>query len=78
METEVSYANVERVPVGEFDNRSTCQKLLPHVESILSYEPTDEGSLREWAGVLTNAARYMWMKGSYKATEDTVVKSNKA
>jgi tetratricopeptide (TPR) repeat protein len=65
-------------PVGEFENWPKCQKLFPHVEPLFSHEPADEGLLREWAGVLTNAAWYMWMKGSYQAAEDTVLKAIKA
>jgi len=34
-------------PVGEFENWPKCQKLLPHVEPLFSYEPADEGLLRE-------------------------------
>ena len=82
-----SFSNIERwrqkflmlmsreFPVGEFENWPKCQKLLPHVESIFSYEPANKGSLKEWARVLTNVAWYMWMKGSYKAAEDIVVKA---
>jgi len=62
-------------PVGRFENWPKCQKLLPHIESIFSYKPADEGSLKEWARVLTNIAWYMWMKGSYKAAKDTIVKA---
>jgi tetratricopeptide (TPR) repeat protein len=62
-------------PVGEFENWPKCQQLLPHVEPLFSYEPADEGLLREWARLLTNAAWYMSMKGSYKAAEDTIVKA---
>jgi tetratricopeptide (TPR) repeat protein len=62
-------------PVGEFENWPKCQKLLPHVESIFSYELANEGSLKEWAQVLTNVAWYMCMKGSYKAAKDMVVKA---
>jgi tetratricopeptide (TPR) repeat protein len=65
-------------PVGEFENWPKCQKLLPHVEPLFSYEPADKGLPREWARVLTNAAWYMWMKGSYQAAEDTVLKAIKA
>jgi tetratricopeptide (TPR) repeat protein len=62
-------------PTGNFETWPKCQQLLPHVEPLLSYEPADEGPLREWARLLTNVAWYMCMMGSYRAAEDMVLKA---
>jgi hypothetical protein len=53
-------------PDGRFENRTKCQKLLPHVESILEGELADEESLGNWGQLLSNATWYTWTKGSYK------------
>jgi tetratricopeptide (TPR) repeat protein len=62
-------------PSGKFENWAKCQQLLPHVEPIFESEPADEESQREWAQVLTNAAWYVLMKGSYKAAHDVIEKA---
>ncbi|KAH0562120.1 hypothetical protein GP486_003180 [Trichoglossum hirsutum] len=62
-------------PSGIFENWSKCQQLLPHVEPLFGTGPIDDGLVDEWAGMLTKVAWYMWMKGSYKVAEDTVVKA---
>jgi hypothetical protein len=62
-------------PAGQFKNWAKCQQLLPHVEPIFESEPADGELQREWAQVLTNAAWYMGMKGSYKAAHDVAAKA---
>jgi tetratricopeptide (TPR) repeat protein len=62
-------------PNGEFENWPKCQQLLPHAEPLLIYKTADEELLKQWAGMLHNMAWYMWMKGSYRMAEDTVVKA---
>jgi tetratricopeptide (TPR) repeat protein len=62
-------------PTGEFESWAKCQRLLPHVEPMFESEPADEESQRNWAEVLTNAAWYMSMKGSYKAAHDVIAKA---
>ena len=56
-------------PSGVFENWPTCQKLLPHTESILKEVPSKEG-LEDWTDLVTNVAWYMWKKGSYKTAEE--------
>jgi hypothetical protein len=52
------------------DLTPTCQALLTHIESIVKEEPMDEKDLKIWAYLLTNAAEYLYMIGSYKAAEE--------
>jgi tetratricopeptide (TPR) repeat protein len=56
-------------PTGDFENWAKCQQLLPHIESLYDYEPDGNECTAEWAHILTNAAWYMWMKGSYKIAQ---------
>ena len=51
-------------PIGEYENWTYCQALFPHVKSAVTQRPKAEGSLREWASLLHNAAWYAWRKGS--------------
>jgi tetratricopeptide (TPR) repeat protein len=53
-------------PVGNFENWTKCQTLLPHVESVSRREPADHGSLGDWAHMLHNAAWYKLTRGSYQ------------
>ncbi|KAF2181718.1 hypothetical protein K469DRAFT_256016 [Zopfia rhizophila CBS 207.26] len=62
-------------PAGRFENWTKCQTLLPHIESVLQCEPPDKDLLREWTEVVSNAAWYMWTKGSYKAAESMAMKA---
>ncbi|KAI4208785.1 MAG: hypothetical protein LQ351_008185, partial [Letrouitia transgressa] len=51
-------------PTGEHENWIYCQALFPHVKSAVIQRPRRDGSLREWAALLYNAAWYAWRKGS--------------
>ena len=51
-------------PIGEYENWTYCQTLFPHAKSAITQRPKAEGSLREWASLLYNAAWYAWAKGS--------------
>ena len=51
-------------PTGEYKNWTYCQALFPHAKSAVTQRPKVEGSLREWASLLYNAAWYMWTIGS--------------
>ncbi|KAF2190151.1 TPR-like protein [Zopfia rhizophila CBS 207.26] len=62
-------------PTGQFENWAKCQQLLPHIESLYNSEPATDESLKEWAQILTNAAWYMWMKGSYKTAQNIATKA---
>ena len=41
----------EALPVGKYENWTTCQKLFPHAEMVLSYEPTNDEYLKQWASI---------------------------
>ena len=56
-----------KFPTGEYGNWTCCQALFPHVKSAVTQQPKGDGSLREWASLLHNAAWYAWSKG--RATE---------
>ena len=62
-------------PTGRFENWAKCQQLLPHIESLYDSKPATNKSIDEWAEILTNAAWYMWMKGSYKIAQNIVTKA---
>jgi tetratricopeptide (TPR) repeat protein len=62
-------------PTGGFENWGVCQQLFAHAEVVRAQEPTDEDSLREWSGILTNAAWYAQAKGMYGVAEKTVKKA---
>ena len=51
-------------PTGEYENWTYCHALFPHAKSAITQRPKAEGSLREWASLLYNAAWYAWSKGS--------------
>ena len=57
-------------PNGEYENWSYCRALFPHAKSAITQRPEAEGSLREWASLLYNAARYAWRKGSITEAVD--------
>ena len=59
-------------PTGNFENWGVCQRLFAHAEVVGAQEPTDEDSLCEWSGILTNAAWYAWAKGMYGVAEKTI------
>jgi tetratricopeptide (TPR) repeat protein len=57
-------------PDPEFENWAKCQQLLPHVELLYKSEPSNDQSMREWAKVLDNAARYIrTAQGKYDDAE---------
>ncbi len=51
-------------PTGEHENWTYCQALFPHAKSAVTQRPKGDGSLREWASLIYNAAWYAWRKGS--------------
>ncbi|KAL9024571.1 MAG: hypothetical protein Q9196_006422, partial [Gyalolechia fulgens] len=51
-------------PTGEYENWTYCQALFPHAKSAATQQPSGDGSLREWASLLHNAAWYALEKGS--------------
>ena len=60
---------VDAFPPGTYENWGRCQMLFPHVELVLEYRPTDEGFLRQWVAVLSNAASYAAEQGRYNDAE---------
>ncbi|KAL8944298.1 MAG: hypothetical protein Q9211_000638 [Gyalolechia sp. 1 TL-2023] len=51
-------------PTGKYENWTYCQALFPHAKSAATQEPSGDGSLKEWASLLYNAAWYAYEKGS--------------
>ncbi|KAF2188819.1 hypothetical protein K469DRAFT_702535 [Zopfia rhizophila CBS 207.26] len=68
----------QEFPTGQFENWAKCQRLLPHIASLYDVEPTTDDCLKDWAQILSNAAWYMWMMGSYKAAQDVATKALRA
>jgi hypothetical protein len=54
----------QELPSGEYENWAKCQQLLPHVEPLFDADPTSKEALKPLTQVLTNAAWYLWLKGS--------------
>ncbi|KAF2195361.1 hypothetical protein K469DRAFT_545893, partial [Zopfia rhizophila CBS 207.26] len=65
----------QEFPSGEYENWAKCQQLLPHAEPLYDTEPASEQLLKAWAQVLTNAAWYLWMKGSYQTAQAVATKA---
>ncbi len=59
----------EKFPVGQYENWTKCQKLFPHVEKALEYQPANQNYLQRWASILLNAAWYADEKGNYSIAE---------
>ncbi|KAF2818103.1 hypothetical protein CC86DRAFT_414212 [Ophiobolus disseminans] len=59
----------QELPSGEHQNWARCQQLLPHVEPLFNSKPTTEETLKAWAQVLTNAAQYLWLQGSFDSAQ---------
>ena len=57
-------------PTGNFENWGICQRLFPHAEVILAYQPKNHGYIEQWTTVLDNAAWYAGGKGSYIVAEE--------
>ncbi|RYP47712.1 hypothetical protein DL768_006248 [Monosporascus sp. mg162] len=62
-------------PTGQFETWAKCQQLLPHVESLYDTELTTDEFLKEWAQIVTNAAWYVQMKGSYMIAQEIATKA---
>ena len=60
----------EEFPVGKYENWAICQKLFPHVEKTLEYQPENQNYLARWASILFNAAWYADDKGNYDIAEN--------
>lgn len=59
-------------PTGEYESWSTCQALLPHIQSIVEKKPRQDSISRKWTTVLANAAQYTWKQGLLVQAESLV------
>jgi tetratricopeptide (TPR) repeat protein len=64
-------------PTGAPENWSKCQALFPHAQSVVGQKPVARSSLREWAGILHNAAWYIGAKGNYIEAESLSQKATR-
>ncbi|KAI1435893.1 hypothetical protein GGR50DRAFT_268511 [Xylaria sp. CBS 124048] len=60
-------------PTGDFRNQAVCQKLFPHVKTVIGYHPVDKDTLRDLALLLYNGSWYALEQGIY-ATAETMAK----
>jgi tetratricopeptide (TPR) repeat protein len=65
----------QELPSGVYENQAKCQQLLPHVEPLFSTQPANKEALEAWAQVLTNAAWYLWRRGSYSVAQHIAAKA---
>ena len=56
-------------PSGAFENWDTCQKLFPHAEKAVEYQPKEEELQKEWALLLYNSSWYAREQGKYTTSE---------
>ncbi|KAF7551854.1 hypothetical protein G7Z17_g4689 [Cylindrodendrum hubeiense] len=56
-------------PDGEFETWEQCQTLLPHFQSLLKEEPTQESDRLIWSELLTRMSRYMRIRGDFYKAE---------
>jgi tetratricopeptide (TPR) repeat protein len=57
-------------PIGRHENWTTCRRLFPHAETVLTYRPANDDYLAQWASILFNAAWYADDKGNYNTAEE--------
>ncbi|KAH8724692.1 putative kinesin [Phaeosphaeriaceae sp. PMI808] len=65
-------------PTGQYENWDTCRSLFPHAIAALTKRPRDEGSRKEWAELMYNAAWYAWQRGDIHEAENLAIASMKA
>jgi tetratricopeptide (TPR) repeat protein len=65
----------QELPSGEYEHWAKCQQLLPHIEPFFNSKPAAEEALKVWAQVLTNAAWYLYMQGSYSIAQEIAAKA---
>lgn len=63
------------LPSGEYKNWAECQRLFPHVEPLFEREPAAEEAVKAWAEVMTNAAWYLWLQGSYSTAQQVAARA---
>jgi tetratricopeptide (TPR) repeat protein len=68
----------QEFPTGEFETWKQCEQLFPHIEPLFDTEPSSEEPLLAWTEVLTNAAWYLYEKGSYPLAQAVATKAMKA
>jgi tetratricopeptide (TPR) repeat protein len=65
-------------PKGRHESWDTCRSLFPHAIAALTKRPRDEGSRKEWAELMYNAARYAWQRGDIHEAESLAIASMEA
>ncbi|KAH6983308.1 P-loop containing nucleoside triphosphate hydrolase protein [Ilyonectria sp. MPI-CAGE-AT-0026] len=57
-------------PPGIYENWMKCQRLDPHIDSIITEQPSNSEDVLRWTRLLTNAGQYRWMKGMYEEAKE--------
>jgi tetratricopeptide (TPR) repeat protein len=60
----------EALPEGSYENWKICQKLFPHAEMALEYQPSTNGYSDQWGSILYKVAWYASRKGEYRRAEE--------
>ncbi|KAI9774253.1 MAG: hypothetical protein M1840_004147, partial [Geoglossum simile] len=55
----------DRFPLGEHENRETCESFLPHAQAVLQHQPTSQSRTIHRATLLHNIAWFDWRQGRY-------------
>ena len=53
-------------PVGEFENWTVCESLMPHAQTVSEYEYVNEACLEQFAHLLMNMAYFDSLQGRYE------------
>ena len=59
----------EEFPVGRYENWAICQKLFPHVASVIDFPPVNPEQVARWASILFRVAWYANERGNYALAE---------
>lgn len=59
----------QEFPHGMYETWEECQRLLPHIEPLFNIEPVCEKTAKAWTELLTHAACYLCLKGSYEVAQ---------
>ena len=61
-----------KFPNGEYENRATCEALLPHAQAVLRHASGLDSSIKDCATLLHNVGWLDWGQGRYAAAKDNV------
>src|SRR2546423_15613777 len=61
----------ERFPNGEYENKETCESLLPHARAVLQYNLSSVSASKNKGKLLHNVGWFEWWEGRYILEEES-------